>query len=128
MKYLKSFNESNTSNLSFRDKYGKYIESGDIVIDNKRDYIEIKINGDIDIPELEELDFKKEGDIYWISKPMKFDFGDVISFDVSQLEEMLMKTPEEIKSELQGIYDEKYKNNNEYLKKIEIRKLFSEYL
>jgi hypothetical protein len=128
MKYLKSFNESNTSNLSFRDKYGKYIKSGDIVIDNKLDYIEIKINGDIDIPELEELDFKKEGDIYWISKPMKFDFGDAISFDVPQLEKMLMKTPEEIKSELQGIYDEKYKNNNEYLRKIEIRKLFSEYL
>ena len=128
MKYLKSFNESNTSNLSFRDKYGKYIESGDIVIDNKRDYIEIKINGDIDIPELEELDFKKEGDIYWISKPMKFDFGDAISFDVPQLEKMLMKTPEEIKSELQGMYDEKYKNNKLYLRKIEIRKLFSEYL
>jgi hypothetical protein len=128
MKYLKSFNESNTSNLSFRDKYGKYIKSGDIVIDNKLDYIEIKINGDIDIPELEELDFKKEGDIYWMSKPMKFDFGDAISFDVPQLEKMLMKTPEEIKSELQGIYDEKYKNNNEYLRKIEIRKLFSEYL
>jgi hypothetical protein len=128
MKYLKSFNESNTSNLSFKDKYSKYIESGDILIDNKRDYIEIKINGDIDIPELEELDFKKEGDIYWISKPMKFDFGDAISFDVPQLEKMLMKTPEEIKSELQAMYDEKYKNNKLYLRKIEIRKLFSEYL
>jgi hypothetical protein len=128
MKHIKRFNESNTSNLSFKDKYSKYIESGDIVIDNKRDYIEIKINGDIDIPELEELDFKKEGDIYWISKPMKFDFGDAISFDVPQLERMLMKTPEEIKSELQGMYDEKYKNNKLYLRKIEIRKLFSEYL
>jgi hypothetical protein len=59
---------------------------------------------------------------------MKFDFGDAISFDVPQLEKMLMKTPEEIKSELQGMYDEKYKNNKLYLRKIEIRKLFSEYL
>jgi hypothetical protein len=128
MKYLKRFNESNTSNLSFKDKYGKYIESGDIVIDNRRDYIDIKVNSDIDIPEFEELDLKKEGDTYWISKPMKFDFGDAISFDVSQLEEMLMKTPEEIKSELQGIYDNKYKNDITYLRKKMIRQLFNEYL
>ena len=128
MKYLKRFNESNTSNLSFRDKYGKYIESGDIVIDNRRDYIDIKVNGDIDIPEFEELDLKKEGDTYWILKPMKFDFGDAISFDVPQLEEMLMKTPEEIKSELQGIYDNKYKNDITYLRKKMIRQLFNEYL
>jgi hypothetical protein len=128
MKHIKRFNESGTSNLSFNDKYSKYIKSGDIVIDNKRDYIDIKIKGDMDIPELLELGFKKEGDNYWIRKPMKFDFEDVISIDAPQLEKMLMKTPEEIKSELQGMYDEKYKNNNEYLKKIEIRKLFSEYL
>ena len=128
MKYLKRFNESNTSNLSFRDKYGKYIESGDIVINNTREFIDIKVNGDIDIPELKELGFKKEGDVYWISKPMKFDFGDAISFDVPQLEEMLMKTPEEIKSELQGIYDNKYKNDITYLRKKMIRQLFNEYL
>jgi len=128
MKHIKRFNESGTSNLSFNDKYSNYIKSGDIVIDNKRDYIDIKIKGDMYIPELLELGFKKEGDNYWIRKPMKFDFEDVISIDVPQLEKMLMKTPEEIKSELQGMYDEKYKNNNEYLKKIEIRKLFSEYL
>ena len=106
----------------------KYIKSKDIVIYNKRDYIEIKINGDIDIPELEELGFKKEGDIHWISKPKKIDLEDFIAFEVPQLEEMLMKNPEEIKSELQSIYDKKYKNNEWYLRKIEIRKLFSEYL
>jgi hypothetical protein len=128
MKHIKRFNESGTSNLSFNDKYSNYIKSGDIVIDNKRDYIDIKIKGDINIPELLELGFNKEGDNYWIRKPMKFDFEDVISIDVPQLEKMLMKTPEEIKSELQAIYDQRYKNNNEYLKKIEIRKLFSEYL
>jgi len=128
MKYLKRFNESNTSNLSFKDKYSKYIESGDIVIYNTREFIDIKVNGDMDIPEFEELDLKKEGDTYSILKPMKLDFGDVISFDVDQLEEMLMKTPEEIKSELQGIYDEKYKNDILYLRKKMIRQLFSEYL
>jgi len=128
MKYLKRFNESNASNLSFNDKYSKYIKSKDIVIYNKRDYIEIKINGDIDIPELEELGFKKEGDIHWISKPKKIDLEDFIAFEVPQLEEMLMKNPEEIKSELQSIYDKKYKNNEWYLRKLEIRKLFSEYL
>ena len=128
MKHLKRFNESNTSNLSFKDKYSKYIESGDIVIYNTREFIDIKVNGDMDIPEFEELGLKKEGDTYSILKPMKLDFGDVISFDVSQLEEMLMKTPEEIKSELQGIYDNKYKNDILYLRKKMIRQLFSEYL
>ena len=128
MKHLKRFNESNTSNLSFKDKYSKYIESGDIVIYNTREFIDIKVNGDMDIPEFEELDLKKEGDTYSILKPMKLDFGDVISFDVSQLEEMLIKTPEEIKSELQGMYDNKYKNDIFYLRKKMIRQLFSEYL
>jgi hypothetical protein len=128
MKYLKSYNESNTSDLSFTDKYSKEIESGLITIDNTRDYLKIKVKGDLDIPDLNDLEIKKEDDdTYWITKPLKFDFEDVISIESAKLEEMLSKSSEEIKSDLQSIYDKKY-NNKWYLRKKKIRKLFGEYL
>jgi len=128
MKYLKKYNESNTSDLSFSDKYSKYIKLGVITIDNTRDFIKVKVKGDLDLPELDDLKIKSEEDTYWIEKPAKIDFGDIVSFNSNELEKMLSKSPEEIKSELQIVYNKKFIDDKLYLRKIEIRKLFSEYL
>jgi hypothetical protein len=125
MKHLKKFNESTTP-VSLTTKYSSDIESGNISIEVTREYIKVKVKEGFSIPELDSLGIKKEKGVYWVIRPLKTNFGDVISFDVPTLGEMLTKTPEEIKMKLQSIYDEKY--NQHYIETIKIRELFVEYL
>ena len=126
MKHLRKFNENNIDSKTFSVKYKDLIDSKDIVITDSRDYISIKCKEDITIPELEELSIKKEDDTYYITKMLKFDFGDVYTFDMESLGDILKKSPVEIKSELQSIYNKTFENPY-HLKKIKLRELFFDF-
>jgi len=126
MKYLKKFNES-LSKPSFKEKYAKEIASGDIEVKIVDSWLEIKVKDGSTLPELEELEIKRDKDTYWLAKPSKSNIGDYIVLDVDSLKKLLNKTPEEIKKELQDTYDKKFRNDR-YLRDMKIRKLFVDYL
>ena len=126
MKHLRKFNENNIDSKTFSFKYKDLIDSKDIVITDSRDYISIKCKEGITIPELEELSIKKEDDTYYITKMLKFDFGDVYTFDMDSLGDILKKSPVEIKSELQSIYNKTFENPY-HLNKIKLRELFFDF-
>jgi len=126
MKHLRKFNENNIDSKTFSVKYKDLIDSKDIVITDSRDYISIKCKEGITIPELEELSIKKEDDTYYITKMLKFDFGDVYTFDMDSLGDILKKSPVEIKSELQSIYNKTFENPY-HLNKIKLRELFFDF-
>lgn len=127
MKHLKKFNEEKIS-TSFNEIYSKEIKSRDITIEVTDYYLKIKNKDEKNIPELDDLGFEKETDgFYWVPIPRKLTFGDVIVFNSEVLEKLLSKTPEDIKNELQKMYNDKYKNES-YVRDMKIRQLFSEYL
>jgi hypothetical protein len=137
MKHIKRFNEGLESNpKSFTTIYHDEIKSGKMRIVDTGSFLEVRVKKDSDltqpIPELDNIGIKPEIEseeiVYWFSKPMKINFGDFITFDVPALEKLLSKSPEEIKTELQNIYNKKYLNNKDYIKTKTIRELFSEYI
>jgi hypothetical protein len=127
MKHLRKFNEkaeSIESSKTINSKYKELIDSKDIVIDSKGDYIKVKCAEGITIPELEELSIKKESDnTYYILKIQKLDIGDFYAFDMKSLKTLLEKPSIEVKSELEEIYNKRF-NDPYHQKKMRLRELF----
>lgn len=115
LQLFEGFNDQDDSMTmkKFKEKYSQYIKSGDIKM--KKDiYAEIQFKKNLNLPELRKdiLDmlFTKEDDVngyesYYTTIPLKMDFGDIISFDMKHLKELLGMSPDDIKKYLQSRYD-----------------------
>ena len=145
MKYLRFYdyniNENNDQNVDitmniFKEKYDKYIQSGDIII-KKGTYLEISIKKDLNLPELrndilkmlftKDKDFVNGYESYYVQLPLKMDFGDVITIDYNEMQKLIQMTPENLKNELQNKYNQTFKNQR-FLDTMKKRKIFEEYL
>jgi hypothetical protein len=132
MRYLKKFNENNSNNPTFKEKYSDYIKSGEIIVKHSFNELEIKVKNELDISELEDVKWysEDEGDItrYKILLPTGLSvLNDYLVFDYDSSSKILELSPDKVKEYIQKEYDLRFKTED-YLKRLKIKEMFREYI